>query len=186
MSTETESGAAVEPESKSKTITGIILQLAGVSLILVVVLGMLLPAFNAKRESGKRMYCASNLKQIGLALILYANEDKENGYFPDGDSFERLHLTGFLVNGKIYACPSCDDPNTLAKKSNYVYLGAGLKHDHPDKAKVILAHDRIGNHKDWVTCLYVDGHATGYRTKAKTAEAFHAERIAAGDVVEAD
>ncbi len=62
-------------------------------------------------------------------------------------------------------------------------VGHGLQDTHPEPHRVILAHDRIGNHKSWVNCLYLDGHVRGYNTTATTLAAFYAERQADGDLI---
>jgi len=48
--------------------------------IIALLIGILLPALNRAREAGRRVACASNLKQIGNGLMLYANENR--GAFP--------------------------------------------------------------------------------------------------------
>ena len=150
----------------------------------LVLLGLLLPDLSkSHRPRARRVNCAGNLKQIGLALIIYAGDDRVDGYFPDGGGFRRLHEGRYLTNGKVYSCPSSEKPNTLADESNYVYLGSGLKDTNAQSTKVILAHDRIGNHANWVNCLYLDGHVKGHSSSATTWEAFRAEREAAGDII---
>src|SRR5688572_19088134 len=52
-------------------------------LLAAIVFGisMLLPSLNRTRGcGGNRIKCVSNLKQIGLALLLYANENR--GHYP--------------------------------------------------------------------------------------------------------
>src|SRR5688572_7720411 len=46
--------------------------------IIALLISILLPSLNRARETANRVKCASNLKQIGLALLLYANENKGN------------------------------------------------------------------------------------------------------------
>jgi prepilin-type processing-associated H-X9-DG protein len=127
--------------------------------------------------------CRHNLKGIGLALIIYAGDDPDSGYFPDGEHFQRLHEGSYLTNGKWYSCPVAKEPNTLAGESNYVYRGAGLKDTNANPTHVILVHDRYGNHQNWVNLLYLDGHVKGRRSHAKTLAEFRKECEADGDVL---
>jgi type II secretory pathway pseudopilin PulG len=48
--------------------------------IIAVLIGILLPALNRAREAGRRVACASNLKQIGNAFAMYLVESK--GVYP--------------------------------------------------------------------------------------------------------
>lgn len=48
--------------------------------IIAVLISILLPALNKARASAQTLKCASNLKQLGLATAMYANQNK--GYLP--------------------------------------------------------------------------------------------------------
>ena len=48
--------------------------------IIALLISILLPSLNRARETANRVKCASNLRQIGQALLLYANENK--GLYP--------------------------------------------------------------------------------------------------------
>jgi prepilin-type processing-associated H-X9-DG protein len=107
---------------------------------------MLLPALNQAREKARRVNCMSNLKQVGLACIMYA--DKHSDKFPD----DLNELIGeFLPSPKILHCPSAPGE----QGTSYVYI-RGLTTKSTDK---ILAYDANGNHRGiGRSVLFCDGH----------------------------
>lgn len=46
--------------------------------IIALLISILLPSLNRARETANRVKCASNLRQIGQAILLYSNENKGN------------------------------------------------------------------------------------------------------------
>ena len=53
--------------------------------IIALLISMLLPSLNKAREQAKVVTCAANLRQIGLALTMYANDNK--GKIPEGNFY---------------------------------------------------------------------------------------------------
>jgi len=63
-----------------------LIELLVVIAIIAVLMAILMPALNRVREQGKRSTCLSNLKQLTLAWIMYADENDDN--LVNGDTGE--------------------------------------------------------------------------------------------------
>ncbi|MCY2953652.1 MAG: type II secretion system protein [Planctomycetota bacterium] len=106
--------------------------------IIVLLVSILLPVLHSARERARRIKCASNLRQIGIALHIYANDNKginpRTLYVPGappmawsgGDGAFRsepnsvtaaLHLLVLrrLVPNKLFLCPSVDPLPTRSR-----------------------------------------------------------------------
>lgn len=115
-------------------------------------------------ERPRRVSCAGNLKQIGLAILMYSQEN--NNQFPDksgASGLEMLRSGGYLENVKLFSCPSTNtklvDNNALTEEVDYAYIGGYNKNTPPDTA---IAYDKSKNHYKFVNILFADGHVSGY------------------------
>ncbi len=73
--------------------------------IITILVGLLLPTMCRQREISNRVKCSSNLKQIGLAMQMYSNAEKNGGfprtYFDKGEpEVVDLSDAGFVDQGK--------------------------------------------------------------------------------------
>jgi len=113
-----------------------------------------------------RVKCANNLRQIGLAITLYAGDF--HGEYPD--SLGTLLLTEDIT-AAVFDCPQTadDPPDEPTTKSivdhlmdgghmSYVYLGSGLKNGSVP-ADAVIAYEPLSNHDGaGMNVLFGDDH----------------------------
>jgi len=154
--------------------------------IVACLLGLFGRAYLQWRETSNRASCRSNLKQIGLALLLYRDNEGGGARYPayNGSRFlVSLYGKGYLNDSDVFLCPSSGDSNARGKlltlqtasqgtsyagiRNRPAYMvrrsGGGSKpwwahHG----AQAIASDDDEGtkrfNHGDVVNVLFHDGH----------------------------
>jgi prepilin-type processing-associated H-X9-DG protein len=124
---------------------------------------IMLPSLNRARETANRVKCASNLRQIGQAILLYSNDTK-GSYPPDLGTLIKTED----VTAEVFVCPDTnthpppnmspdDAADWVNKNSDYIYIGAGLRQG--AGRDVVVCYEKDDNHGgDGINVLFGDGH----------------------------
>jgi prepilin-type processing-associated H-X9-DG protein len=142
----------------------VVLPVLATALVVCVAAAVVLPMHNRTHEHPPRQYCASNLRQIGQGVQMYAIE--HGGAFPP--DFATLLLTEDLTSD-VFVCVATEDTRaegatTRAVAANltaaaghvsYVYCGNGLTQQAP--ANAVVAYEPLSNHRDGMNVLFADG-----------------------------
>jgi prepilin-type N-terminal cleavage/methylation domain-containing protein/prepilin-type processing-associated H-X9-DG protein len=162
-----------------------LVELLVVIAIIGLLVGLLLPAVQYARESGRKTQCKSNLRQIGLALDQYVDRQGSRGKFPDAAVMPKTvpsplpslpEVLGARVedNGELFRCPT-DDKFFLQEGLSYEYPAARLANKTREQVRISRRGGERSSSRVWIVYdfepfhgpegedgsrnfLYLDGH----------------------------
>jgi len=108
----------------NKRISGFtLIELLVVIAIIAILAAILFPVFATAREKARQTSCASNLKQIGLAMIEYATDNDEafpleywvstggnTGYWTPSNSYIIQSWYPYVKSTAVWTCPDLQQP----------------------------------------------------------------------------
>jgi predicted Zn finger-like uncharacterized protein len=152
---------------RGMSIAGIVLGIVGLlpSIFFSFFLfGALLPAFTVARERANEVKCSSNMKQLGLAMMMYANTN--SGHFPD--KLEDVLQSDPSLPRTVFVCPSDDKtpPSgtsaqaaahgiSSGKNCSYIYVGNELTNT--ARSDSVLLYEPLADHHRGMNVLFADG-----------------------------
>jgi prepilin-type N-terminal cleavage/methylation domain-containing protein/prepilin-type processing-associated H-X9-DG protein len=130
-------------EDKSRRRAFTLIELLVVIAIIAILAAILFPVFARARENARRASCMSNLKQIGLGVMMYTQDFDE--HVPGSSANDSMgtkfsaRLDPYVKSTQVFKCPSDSSPvNVTSGYNSYGYSYYYLAQD-PDAGTVSLA-----------------------------------------------
>lgn len=183
-------------EKKNNAFT--LIELLVVIAIITILAALLLPVLSRAREQARSSVCKSNLKQIGIAFLLYAQDWEETfpakyGIFAtDHQRLMASLLTPYIkrkAGADVWFCPSAPRNWWLHYLIDTDRWGQRLS-EVKQPSKYVLMHDRGGDvndpgipgdpgvpgwHKGGYNGVFVDGHVEFLPNKRQMVMALNAD-----------
>ncbi|HRQ74291.1 MAG TPA: DUF1559 domain-containing protein [Phycisphaerales bacterium] len=141
------------------------MELLIVLLVTSILASMMMPAMTKVRENVHRVVCSSNLRQIGIAISMYADDHKDR--LPASSKLTNIHgvwepqeLMGAFHHGAwdglglLYQNEYCPTPSCFycpSHRGEHPFQRYSMQWERPDGSSTIYTNFHYAGHRDWIT-----------------------------------
>ena len=100
--------------SENKKLFFTLIELVVVIAILGIIAAILFPIFALKKGKNPAISCLSNMKQLGMASLMYSQDYDE--HFPPAEKWMTVSVP-YIQNSALFLCPTARDETPKAKSS---------------------------------------------------------------------